>query len=451
MQILSMSMGFLGIQMGFAIQNANASRILQTYGAGVEHLSWFWIVAPLTGMIVQPIIGRYSDKTWCRLGRRRPFFLTGALITAIALLLLPNAGVFASVLPAVFVGAGFLMIMDAGINVTMEPFRALVADMLPDSQTTVGFSVQTFLIGIGAVIGSWLPYVLLNWFGIGQGVSESGVPLNLVYSFYIGAAVLVLTIIWTVVSTKEYSPDELRQFQSDDTETEASHTAVVAESKLTSGADSISKNKQTADTSLWYDICHMPKMMWQLGLVQFFSWIALFGMWVYTVPAVAEQVYGVSSADSPLYQTAGDWVGILFGVYNFVAMAFALLLIPISNKIGKRRTHAIALIIGGVSMVSVFFIKSEVGLIAPMIGIGVAWASILAMPYALLASSLPASKTGVYMGIFNFFITIPQIVNALLSGLVLRYLFNLNTVWMLVLSGVFLFVAALSVLFVKDN
>lgn len=432
MQILSMSMGFLGIQMGFAIQNANASRILQTYGAGVEHLSWFWIVAPLTGMIVQPIIGHYSDNTWCRLGRRRPFFLAGAIITAIALMLMPNAGLLSAFMPAVFVGAGFLMIMDAGINVTMEPFRALVADMLPDEQTTVGFSVQTFLIGIGAVVGSWLPYVLLNILGIGQGVSASGIPLNLVYSFYIGAIVLIATILWTVFTTREYSPQQLKEFGG-------------------SKADAGEQPAKQGLSSLFHDMVNMPKVMLQLGVVQFFSWIALFGMWVYTVPAVSEQIYGVADANSPMYQKAGDWVGFLFGVYNFVAMAFALLLIPISNRLGKKQTHATALIIGGISLISVFFIKSESMLILPMIGIGVAWASILAMPYAILAPELPAGKTGVYMGIFNFFITIPQIVNALFSGLVLKYIFNLNTVWMLVLSGVFLIIGAVSVMFIKEK
>lgn len=432
-QILSMSMGFLGIQMGFAIQNVNASRILQTYGAGVEHLSWFWIVAPLTGMIVQPIIGHYSDQTWCRLGRRRPYFLAGALVTALALMLMPNAGIFAGILPAVMVGAGFLMIMDAGINVTMEPFRALVADMLPDSQTTVGFSVQTFLIGIGAVIGSWLPYVLLNWIGIGSELSASGVPINLVYSFYIGAAVLILTILWTVCTTHEYSPRQLQEFS-------AGNNQPASE-----------EDKKESITALFRDFRNMPKVMLQLGVVQFFSWIALFGMWVYTVPAVAEHIFGAPSPESPLYQKAGDWIGILFGVYNFVAMAFALFLIPISKRLGRKTTHAVALVIGGISLISIFFIKSETALIIPMIGVGIAWASILAMPYAILAPALPAGKTGVYMGIFNFFITIPQIVNALFSGLVLKHLFGLQTIWMLVMSGLFLIVGAVTVLFIRED
>lgn len=426
--ILSMSLGFMGIQMGFAIQNANASRILQTYGVDVEHLSWFWIVAPLTGMIVQPIVGHYSDNTWCKLGRRRPFFLAGAIITAIALILMPNAGLFAKFMPAVFVGAGFLMIMDASINVTMEPFRALVADMLPAKQATVGFAVQTFLIGIGAVVGSWLPYVLLNWFGIGADLSESGVPLNLVYSFYIAAAILLITIIWTVTNTKEYSPEELAEFNGD---------TVV--------------NERPKFSEMFRDVANMPRIMKQLGLVQFFSWIALFGMWVYTTPAVAQQIFNETDPNTELFQTAGDWVGILFGVYNFVAMLFALFLIPISNKLGRKTTHAIALTIGAISLISIGFITNKNLLILPMVGVGIAWASILAMPYAMLAPNLPQNKMGVYMGIFNFFITIPQIVNALFSGLILKYCFASNSVWMLVLSGCFLILGACSVMYIKEK
>ena len=426
--ILSMSLGFMGIQMGFAIQNANASRILQTYGADVEHLSWFWIVAPLTGMIVQPIVGHYSDNTWCKLGRRRPFFLVGAIITAIALILMPNAGLFAKFMPAVFVGAGFLMIMDASINVTMEPFRALVADMLPAKQATVGFAVQTFLIGIGAVVGSWLPYVLLNWFGIGADLSESGVPLNLVYSLYIAAAILLITIIWTVTNTKEYSPEELAEFNGE---------SVV--------------NERPKFSEMFRDVANMPRIMKQLGLVQFFSWIALFGMWVYTTPAVAQQIFNETDPNTELFQTAGDWVGILFGVYNFVAMLFALFLIPISNKLGRKTTHAIALTIGAISLISIGFITNKNLLILPMVGVGIAWASILAMPYAMLAPNLPQNKMGVYMGIFNFFITIPQIVNAFFSGLILKYCFASNSVWMLVLSGCFLILGACSVMYIKEK
>jgi maltose/moltooligosaccharide transporter len=427
-QILSMSMGFMGIQFGFALQNSNASRILQTFGADMEHLSWFWLAAPLTGLVIQPVIGHYSDKTWTGLGRRRPFFLAGALLAAAALLLMPNAGEFAHYLPPMFVGAGFLMIMDASINVAMEPFRALVGDMLPDEQTTVGFSVQTFLIGVGAVAGSWLPYVLAEWFGISKVAPEGAIPDNVVFSFYIGAAVLVLAILWTVVTTREYSPEQLNIPQE-----EESHP---------SGFSGILR-----------DITHMPVTMKQLGLVQFFSWIALFGMWVFTTPAIAQHVYGVAADDtaSVAYQDAGNWVGILFGVYNGVAMVYALLLPSIARLIGRKGTHAVSLIAGGVGLIAIYFISDPTALIYPMIGIGLAWGSILAMPYAILAPALPARKMGIYMGIFNIFITLPQIVNGVFGGPVVKRIFDSQAIYALLMSGVFLLIAAASVLFVDDK
>lgn len=425
-QILSMSMGFMGIQFGFALQNSNASRILQTFGADMEHLSWFWLAAPLTGLIIQPIIGHYSDITWTRLGRRRPYFLTGALLAAIALLLMPNAGEFAHFLPPMFVGAGFLMMMDASINVAMEPFRALVGDMLPDEQTTVGFSVQTFLIGVGAVAGSWLPYVLAEWFGVPKLAPEGAIPDNVIFSFYIGAAVLMLAILWTVFTTKEYSPEQLNDEQTP---------------------------PRTQFSAIFSDIKHMPATMKQLGIVQFFSWIALFGMWVFTTPAVAQHVYGVAVGDtvSEGYQDAGNWVGILFGVYNAVAMVYALLLPSIARQIGRKGTHAVSLLAGGAGLISIYFITDPVALIFPMAGIGLAWGSILAMPYAILAPSLPAHKMGIYMGVFNIFITLPQIVNGLLGGPVVKRIFDSQAIYALILSGVFLLIAAGSVMFVDDK
>lgn len=430
-QILSMSMGFMGIQFGFALQNSNASRILQTFGADMEHLSWFWLAAPLTGLIIQPIIGYYSDKTWTRLGRRRPFFLVGALLAAVALLLMPNAGEFAHFLPPMFVGAGFLMIMDASINVAMEPFRALVGDMLPDEQTTVGFSVQTFLIGVGAVVGSWLPYILAEWFGISKIAPGGGIPDNVIFSFYAGAVVLVLAILWTVVTTKEYSPEELQQFTPSGQEEE----------------------EKARFSDIFRDIRHMPKTMKQLGLVQFFSWIALFGMWVFTTPAIAQHVYGVAVDDtsSLAYQDAGNWVGILFGVYNGVAMVYALLLPAIARLIGRKGTHAVSLLAGAAGLISIYFISDPMTLIYPMVGIGLAWGSILAMPYAILAPALPARKMGIYMGIFNIFITLPQLVNGVFGGPIVKRVFDSQAVYALIMSGIFLLIAAVSVLFVQDK
>jgi maltose/moltooligosaccharide transporter len=429
-QILSMSMGFLGIQFGFALQNSNASRILQTFGADMEHLSWFWLAAPLTGLIIQPIIGYYSDKTWTRLGRRRPFFLTGAILAAIALLLMPNAGVFAHYLPPMFIGAGFLMMMDASINVAMEPFRALVGDMLPADQTTQGFSIQTFLIGVGAVVGSWLPYMLAEWFGISKIAAEGGIPDNVVFSFYIGAAVLILSILWTVFTTKEYSPQQLAQFHQEET-----------------------KEEKAKFSDIFRDFVHMPKTMRRLGLVQFFSWIALFGMWVFTTPAVAQHIYGVAVNDtqSLAYQNAGNWVGIIFGVYNGVAMIYALLLPAIARKIGRKLTHSFSLIAGGAGLISIYFIADPNMLLFSMIGVGIAWGSILAMPYAILAPALPARKMGVYMGIFNIFITVPQIVNGVFGGPIVKRVFDSQAIYALLMSGIFLLIAAVSVLFVHDQ
>jgi len=425
-------MGFLGIQFGYALQNANASRILQTFGADIEQLSWFWLAAPITGMIIQPIIGHYSDHTWTRLGRRRPFFLVGAILAAIALVLMPNAGVFASFLPAMFIGAGFLMIMDASFNVAMEPFRALVADMLPADQSTLGFSIQTFLIGIGAVVGSWLPYVMAQWFGISKVAVNGGIPDNVVFSFYIGAAVMIIAILWTISTTKEYSPEELAGFNAD--------KEIVAEEK-------------SKFSDIFRDIVAMPKTMKQLAPVQFFSWIALFGMWVFTTPAVAQHVYGLAVTDtkSALYQDAGNWVGIIFGVYNGVAMIYALLLPAIAHLIGRKLTHSVSLTAGAIGLISIYFITNPTMLIFSMIGVGMAWGSILSMPYAILAPSLPVRKMGIYMGIFNIFITVPQIINGFFGGMIIKRFFDSQAIYALIMSGVFLLIAAISVLWVEDK
>lgn len=429
-EIWNMSFGYLGIQMGFALQNANASRILQNFGADVHSLSWFWLVAPLTGLIVQPIIGHYSDRTWTRFGRRKPYFLFGALMAAIGLILMPQSDVLTSLMPALWVGAGMLMIMDASFNIAMEPFRALVADMLPSDQRTLGFSIQTVLIGIGAVIGSALPYVLSNWFDVSN-VSESGVPYNVVLSFIIGAAVLVGCILITVSTTKEYTPEELKQFDKEE--------IAVTEEK-------------TSLLNIISDFTKMPETMRQLSWVQFFSWFGLFGMWVFSTPAIAHHVYGLplSDSSSAQYQEAGDWVGILFGVYNLISAIFAFFLPFIAKKLGRKTTHAVSLIIGGLGLISIYFAPNPYWLVASMVGVGVAWASILAMPYAILAGSIPAKKMGVYMGIFNFFIVIPQIINALVGGLIVKYLYNGNPIFAIVTSGVSFVLAAIFVFRVKD-
>jgi maltose/moltooligosaccharide transporter len=419
--------------MGFALQNANASRILQIFGAHVEELSWFWIVAPLTGLIVQPIIGYYSDKTWTRLGRRRPYFLTGAILASMGLIFMPNAAMFTAFLPALWVGAGMLMIMDASFNIAMEPFRALVADILPSDQRTLGFSIQTILIGIGAVVGSWLPYALTNWFGIANNAQPGEVPLNLLLSFIIGAIVLLVSIIITVVTTKEYSPEEMALINANENE-------IIEEEKKSSILD------------IFTDFKEMPLTMKQLSFVQFFSWFGLFGMWVFSTPAIAHHIYGLplSDSSSEAYQNAGDWVGVLFGVYNLVSAIYAFFLPAIAKKVGRKKTHTISLVIGGLGLVSIYIMPNQYWLILSMIGVGIAWASILAMPYAILAGAIPVKKMGVYMGIFNFFIVIPQIINALIGGPIVKYFYGGDAIYALIASGVSFLIAAMLVYKVKD-
>ena len=436
-QIWNMSFGFLGIQMGFALQNGNASRILTDFGADVESLSWFWLVAPLTGLIVQPIIGYWSDRTWSkRFGRRKPFFLAGAILACTALVLLPNADHFTTYFPALLVGAGFLMLMDASFNVSMEPFRALVADNLHDDQNTKGFSIQTALIGIGAVVGSFLPWILTNIFGVSNDVQGVKVQPNVVYSFYIGAVVFMGAILWTIFKTKEYSPEE----------------------RVEMGIVSEETKKEKF---------RIPKEMWQLGFVQFFSWFGLFCLWVYTTTALREHTYDLPTMEAikagleanptdavlkgqhKMSEDLGDWVGILFGIYNGISAIFAFCIPYIAKKLGKLKTHSLALVMGGFGLVLMYFMPDKNMMILPMIFVGIAWASILAMPYAILAGVLPASQMGIMMGIFNFFITLPQIFSALFSGPIVKYLFGGNAAYALVLGGSMMLIAALFTLRIR--
>lgn len=427
-----MSFGFLGIQFGFALQNANASRILSTFGADIEHLSWFWIAAPLTGMIVQPIIGHFSDQTWCRLGRRRPYFLVGATLASLALLFMPNAALVTTLVSPMLIGAGILMIMDASINVAMEPFRALVADMLPSDQRTLGFSIQTSLIGIGAVVGSWLPYILAEWVGVSKMAAPGQIPDNVVFSFYVGAIVFISTIIWTVARTKEYSPEELKSFEE---------------------VENADNQTQGGLFDIFKDFANIPLTMKQLGLVQFFSWFALFSMWVFTTPAIAVHIYGtdINDSSSVTYQNAGNWVGIIFGVYNAVSAVYAFFLPFIAKKIGRKNTHALSLTAGAIGLISIYFIKDPNMLILSMVGVGMAWGSILAMPYAILAGSLPIQKMGVYMGIFNLFITVPQIINGIIGGPIVKRFYGSQAIYAIIAAGCLFLLAAVSVVFVKDK
>ena len=431
-QIINMSMGFLGIQMAFGLQNGNASRILQNLGADVHELSWFWLVAPITGLIVQPIIGHMGDNTWSPLGRRKPYFLIGAVLCAIGLVLLPNAASVTHLIAAnvLLLAVIFLAMMDASINVAMEPFRALVGDMLPKKQATIGFSVQTILIGIGAVIGSNMPSWLTN-IGVSNVAPEGYVADNVIYAFYVGAAVLVLSIVYTIVTTREYSPKEFAEFEvATDVEPEPS--------KL---------------SDMFKDFATIPALMKKLGIVQFFSWFALFTMWVFTTSALATHHFGLSPEDtkSLKFNEAGDLTGYLFGLYNLFAIPFAFALTPIAKAIGKKQTHALALFSGGLGLISMFFIKDIDMLWISMVGLGFAWASILAMPYAMLIDAIPQRKMGVYMGIFNFFIVMPQIVNGIFGGPIVKNLFGNMAIDYVVVGGVCMLIASAITMFLIRN
>ncbi|OWK73749.1 MFS transporter [Flavobacteriaceae bacterium JJC] len=427
-QIINMSMGFLGIQMAFGLQNGNASRILANLGADVHELSWFWLVAPITGLIVQPIIGHMGDNTWSPLGRRKPYFLIGAVLCAIGLVLLPNAASVTHLIAAnvLLLAVIFLAMMDFSVNIAMEPFRALVGDMLPKHQGTLGFSIQTILIGVGAVIGSEMP----NWLtkmGVSNVAPEGYVADNVIYAFYVGAAVLIASILYTIFTTKEYSPKEFAEFEGRDEAAEHS-------SKF---------------SDMFKDFAKIPSLMKKLGAVQFFSWFALFTMWVFTTSALATHHFGLAPDDttSAEFNKAGDLTGHLFGLYNLFAIPFAFLLTPIAKAIGKKQTHALALFSGGLGLISMFFIKDTGMLWISMIGLGFAWASILAMPYAMLIDAIPQRKMGVYMGIFNFFIVMPQIVNGIFGGPIVKNLFGNMAIDYVVVGGVCLVIASAVTMF----
>lgn len=442
-QIFTMSFGFMGIQCGFALQNVNTSRILRSFGADVDQLPLFWLVAPLVGMIVQPLIGHYSDRTWNRLGRRKPYFLTGALLSSAALIFLPNAGGLSGIIPALWIGAGLVMVMDSSFNIAMEPFRALVADNLPDSQRTLGFSIQTFLIGLGAVIGSDLPSWLASR-GVSKVAGPDGIANNIKYAFYIGAAFFILAILVTVIFSKEYPPEEYKKYHGRPSPEEDPQKELFSAS---------TEKKKAVWREIAGDFARMPRTMRQLGLVQFFSWFAMFSMWVFTTDAVATHVYGLKGnyTHSVAYNDAGNTVGSAFGIYNLVAMFYALCLTPIARLLGRKITHALSLLAGGAGLISIFFIHNPAMLNYSMIGIGLAWASILSMPYVILSSSIPAGKMGIYMGIFNFFITLPQIINGLFGGWIMRHIFGNQPIYSIVLAGFCLVAAAVSVLFVYDG
>jgi maltose/moltooligosaccharide transporter len=472
-QIWNLSFGFLGVQFGFALQNANVSRILSDLGADLHSLSLFWLVAPIMGLIVQPLVGAASDKTWNRFGRRKPFILAGSIAAVIGMLLLPNAPLFVAFMAPMIFGVFMVALMDASFNVCFQPFRSMVSDMVPASQRNIGYSIQSVLLNIGAVIGSILPFLLTNIIGLDNTAQKGTVAESVVWAFYIGATVLLGSVLWTALRTKEYAPNDFYAYKGLKTnETEAQRAP--------------EKNVGEKLNAFFHLLINMPRTMKQLAVVQFFSWFALFIMWVYTTPAITQHIWGVElkwydseylasvnnvipaqvSADMG---AAGDWVGILFAAYSLFAAVFSIFLAKLANTLGRKTVYAGSLLLGGVSYISFLFFQDltimnvdllitqitvpagAVKLVLPMVGIGIAWAAILAMPYAILSGVLPADKTGVYMGIFNFTIAAPQIVSGIATGFMVKYLFDNQATYIIVLAGISMVLAAISVFFVKET
>jgi len=476
-QIWNMCFGFMGIQFGFALQNSNVSRIFQTLGASVDDIPILWIAAPLTGLLVQPIVGYFSDRTWNALGRRRPYFLGGAILATLALIAMPNS-------PALWIAAGLLWILDASINISMEPFRAFVGDQLPSSQRATGYAMQSFFIGIGSVIASMLPWLLAQW-GVSNTAASGAIPDTVKFAFYAGAVALFGAIAWTVLSTREYPPETLAAFDVAPAVRHAPGDAAAARNTgwlwfgagvaalagvylaridkqlylLAGGllaygtlqlavAHSRSRNMFT---DIVADMQAMPTTMRQLAVVQFFSWFALFAMWIYTTSAVTEVHFGAKDTQSAAFNEGANWVGVLFAAYNGFAALAAVLIAPMTKRLGLRLSHLVNLCFGGIGLISFLFIRDAHWLLLSMVGVGFAWASILALPYALLADSPPADKMGVYMGIFNFFIVIPQLLAASVLGFLLKTFFGNAPINALLIGGASLIIAGLCTLRVKEN
>jgi len=499
-QIWNMSFGFLGIQIGFELQNGNVSRIFQTLGADVGELAILWIAAPMTGLIVQPIIGHLSDKTWsARFGRRRPFFLFGALFASLALFTMPNA-------PALWVAAGLLWVMDASLNITMEPLRAFVGDNLPDSQRTMGYAMQSFFIGTGAVLAGALPWVMTNWLGLTNTAPAGEIPETVHWSFYIGGAALLAAACWTVFTTREYAPEELARFEAGRAgaprtpagaaaRTAAQFTrggmlwvaaglalaAFVALARsearpaflgtieiakdiyvlaallagfgaiqLIAGALKQQGREDSGFMEVVGDLFAMPRTMRQLALVQFFSWFGMFGLWIYGTPGVAEYHFGATEAASAAYQDGADWWSLMGSVRNGLAAAAALGFVMIAARIDRCRLHAFNLIAGAAGFAALLLVRDPALLWIPQIGLGIAWASIVSLPYAILAGCVPAGKMGIYMGVFNIFIVVPQLLAATLLGFLITNLFGGAPVYAFAISATSFVAAALATLLVKE-
>ncbi len=437
-QIWNLSFGFLGVQFGFALQNANASRILTSLGADPHSLSLFWLVAPVMGLLVQPVVGAASDRTWNRLGRRSPYIFIGALISMIAMFFMPNAPLVIKAGGAAALAFGVIMLalMDGAFNVTFQPFRALVADMTPDQQRNLGYSVQSFLINVGAVIGSALPFILTAS-GVANEAEAGKVAPSVIWSFYIGGSLLLLSVLVTVFKTKEYPPKEFEEY------------------------NNITEEDKSKKEGFFKLLRNMPVTMRQLAIVQFFSWFSLFLMWVYSTTAFSQHYFGVPVGYNPetntddtirlAFEKAGNWVGICFAAYSLVAAVFSVLMTKFINMSSRKTVYAFALFIGGLGYISTMLFTNQYMLLISMVGIGIAWAGILALPYAILSGTLPAKRIGIYMGLFNLTVVVPQILSGLIGGSILKYLFNGHAIYILVFAGVCMIIGGLFVYRVKDN
>jgi maltose/moltooligosaccharide transporter len=423
-QIWNMSFGFLGIQFGWGLQMANMSAIYEYLGARADQIPILWLAAPLTGLLIQPMIGHASDRTWGPLGRRRPYFLTGAILSSLMLVLMPNCS-------QLWMAAGMLWILDASINVSMEPFRAFVADLLPEGQRTGGFAMQSLFIGLGAVVASALPWLLTNVFHMQQaGVGEArAVPATVRLSFYIGAVAFMGAVLWTIGTTKEYPPENLEAFR----KAKAQRAGLAVNAKEILAA-----------------IGEMPDTMRRLGPVQLLTWLGLFCMWLYLPIAVAHNVFGANDPSSAAYKSGVEWGGICFAVYSAVCFGFSFALPVLARKLGRKHTHTICLLCGAAGLMSVALIHDKYVLLLSMVGVGIAWASTLSMPYAVLAASLPSARTGVYMGIFNFFIVTPEILASLFFGWLMIHVLHNNRIYAVIAGGVFMLAASALMQRVKD-
>lgn len=479
--IFNMCFGFLGVQYAYALQNSSVSRIFQTLGADINAIPALWAAAPLTGLIVQPIIGYMSDKTWTGFGRRRPYMLVGAVLTTLSLFIFPHASVL-------WFAAGMLWILDSSVNVANEPFRAFIGDSLPEEQRPFGFVTQSFFIGIGAVMASSFPYILTNYFEVSNTAAPGTIPDAVRYAFYFGASVLIFSCGWTVFTTKEYSPEQLRSFgvEIETEEEERKHPVNPGPLNslwIISGVIGIYLIQQfSLNQSLYiltggfvvfgllmflvawlektqrvnngfyhimYDVNHMPTGMKDLAVVQFFAWFALFTMWIYITPAVTSYHFGATDTSGKVYNDGADWAGVLLGIYNVFTVLSAFFIPVLCNKIGIKKGYSACLILGAMGYLGMLLIKDPDMLWIAMIGIGVAWGAILALPYAMLSSVLPENKFGVYIGIFNFFITIPQLVAAAILGVMVKYLFDSEPIYAFVIGSISLIIAAVTNLRVR--